>query len=334
VALAGSGSGTVTSTPAGISCEPDCTEDFEEGELVTLSAVADVGSIFSGWSGDCTGTGSCQVTMSAARDVTATFTPIHPLTVALAGAGTGTVTSSPAGISCPPDCTEDFEEGEVITLSAVADAGSVFTGWSGDCTGTGSCQVTMSAARSVTATFQPSRTLSVTVVGSGSVSSAPAGISCPADCTEDYLDGEVVTLSAVADPGFELAAWSGDCTGTGSCQVTMSQNRAVTATFQPVVTPRTLTVTATGPGSVTSSPPGIACPGDCTQDYSEGTEVTLTAAPGPDAFLVAWSGDCSGSGGCVVAMSVDRSVGATFDTMPFLDGFESGDSGAWSSSSP
>jgi hypothetical protein len=334
VALAGAGSGTVTSTPAGISCPSDCAEDFVEGEVVTLSAVADVGSVFTGWSGDCTGTGSCQVAMSVARDVTATFAPTHPLTVALAGAGSGTVTSTPAGISCPPDCAEDFVEGEGVTLSAVADVGSVFSGWSGDCTGAGSCQVTMSAARSVTATFLPLRTLSVTVVGSGSVGSVPAGISCPADCSEDYPDGELVTLSAVADPGFELAAWSGDCTGTGTCQVTMSQNRSVTATFQPVVTPRTLTVTANGPGSVTSAPPGIACPGDCTQDFSEGTEVTLSAAPGPDAFLVAWSGDCSGTSSCVITMSVDRSVGATFDTMPFVDGFESGDTGAWSSTSP
>jgi len=141
-------------------------------------------------------------------------------------------------------------------------------------------------------------------------------------------------VTATPSPGFELAAWSGDCTGAGACQVTMTQNRAVTATFQPVVVLRTLTVAVTGPGSVTSTPPGIACPGDCSEDYEEGEVVSLAAVPGPDAHLVAWSVDCSGTGVCEVTMSIDRTVAAAFDTMPFLDGFESGDTGAWSLASP
>lgn len=252
------------------------------------------------------------------------------LTVSLGGSGSGSVVSSPVGISCPGDCDEAYVEGTDVDLMPSEDPGSVFAGWSGDCTGSGSCVVEMTADRDVTATFVPLRTLTVTVVGGGAVTSTPAGIDCPADCTEDYPEAETVSLSADPAPGFELAAWSGDCAGTGACEVTMSQNRAVTATFQPVVVPRTLTVTVSGPGAVISSPPGIFCPGDCAQDFSDGTVVTLSADPEPDAFLVSWSGDCSGSAGCEVTMSVDRSVGAAFDTLPFLDGFESGDTGAWS----
>lgn len=277
------------------------------------------------------GDGDTSVVCDAGSFEAPTFVaPTWLLAVALAGTGSGSVSSMPAGISCPADCDESYTDGTDVTLTPVADPGSVFTGWSGDCTGTAACQVTMSTDRDVTATFVPLRTLSVTVVGGGSVASTPAGIACPSDCTHDFPDGEPVDLAATPDPGFEFAGWSGDCSGPGICQVTMSQNRSVTATFQPVVAVRTLTVSVTGPGAVSSSPPGIACPGDCTHDFVEGTAVTLTATPDPGAHLAAWSGDYSGSGDCEVILSVDRSVGAAFDTMPFLDGFESGDTGAWS----
>jgi len=80
-------------------------------------------------------------------------TPINTLTVNLAGAGTGTVTSNPAGIDCGSDCTELYTGG-TVTLSAVEDSGSLFVGWSGeDCSGTNDCVVTMDQARTVTATF-------------------------------------------------------------------------------------------------------------------------------------------------------------------------------------
>src|SRR6185295_6814868 len=75
------------------------------------------------------------------------------LTVAKAGTGGGTVTSSPAGINCGGDCSESYASGTSVALTAAPGAGSTFAGWSGACSGTGSCAVTMSAARSVTATF-------------------------------------------------------------------------------------------------------------------------------------------------------------------------------------
>ena len=101
--------------------------------------------------------------MSAARAVTATFTldPVnHTLTVTKAGTGSGTVTSSPAGINCGATCSASYAGGHRRhPHRRRRPAGSTFAGWSGACTGTGTCQVTMSAARSVTATFTlpPSR---------------------------------------------------------------------------------------------------------------------------------------------------------------------------------
>ncbi len=75
------------------------------------------------------------------------------LTVTKAGTGSGTVTSSPAGIDCGAACTASFADGTVVTLTATPATGSVLTGWSGACTGTGTCSVTMDAAKSATASF-------------------------------------------------------------------------------------------------------------------------------------------------------------------------------------
>ena len=77
------------------------------------------------------------------------------LTVTLSGAGAGTVTSDPAGISCGADCAQDVVAGTDMTLTAHPAAGSVFAGWSGICAGLGPCVVTMDQAREVTATFAP-----------------------------------------------------------------------------------------------------------------------------------------------------------------------------------
>jgi hypothetical protein len=76
------------------------------------------------------------------------------LTVFKTGSGSGTVTSSPAGINCGATCSHRYAHGTLITLSATPSAGSSFTGWSGGgCSGTGTCQVTTNADTAVTATF-------------------------------------------------------------------------------------------------------------------------------------------------------------------------------------
>ena len=274
------GSGSVTSNPAGIDCGLDCSQDYDDGTLVTLTASPDAGWQFTGWSGACSGLGSCAVTMDQAQSVTATFDPLPPITWQLTVnvSGGGSVTSAPAGIDCGLDCVQDYGDGTLVTLSETPASGFEFAGWSGDCAGTGACSVTMDQARSVTATFTPiQRALSVNVVGSGSVTSSPVGIDCGLDCGQDYDDGTVVTLSQTPASGFEFAGWSGDCTGTGACSVTMDAAKSVTATFTPIQ--RTLTTNVVGSGSVTSSPAGIDCGLDCAQDYDHGTVVTLSQTP-------------------------------------------------------
>lgn len=156
VSRSGTGDGTITGS--GVTCGPVCQRAYALGRTVTLVAEAAAQSSFTGWSGACTGTGTCQVTMDAAKSITATFTSVVPstfrLAVTKAGAGSGTVASNPAGIDCGADCVESYASGTSLTLTATPSAGSVFAGWNGDCTGTGACQVTMNAAKSVMATFQ------------------------------------------------------------------------------------------------------------------------------------------------------------------------------------
>ena len=174
--------------------------------------------------------------MSQVRSVTATFTlQIHSLDVVKAGNGSGTVTSSPIGINCGADCTEPYNYGQTITLTAAANADSDFAGWNGaGCSGTGTCFVTISTAASVTATFTL-KTFALTVNnisdGTGTVSSTPVGIDCGGDCTEAFNIGTVVTLTAAPGAGSSFAGWSGACSGTGSCSVTMNAAASVTAAF-------------------------------------------------------------------------------------------------------
>ena len=328
VALGGTGSGNVSSNPGGIDCPGDCSELYIDGTSVTLTASPEPGAAFDGWSGDCTGTGSCQVTMDQARSVTASFSQIlHPLTVSVSG--DGQVSSFPAGIACPGDCSEDYAEGTVVTMGATPDAGFSFDGWSGDCSGTGLCQVTMDQARSVTASFiQILQPLTVQVSGDGAVRSTPAGIDCPGDCGEDYAQGTAVTLSQTADPGFAFDGWSGDCSGTGACQVTMDQARSVQATFELAIVSYSVDVEieGNGIGMVESTPAGIDCPGDCSASFENGELITLNAIPGGSSTFFGWRSDCAPAGASACQILVDQTyrVIAIFGDgdLMFLDGFE------------
>jgi len=133
-----SGSGTVTSTPAGINCGTDCSEPFASGASVSLTATPASGYVFSGWSGSCAGTATtCTVAMNAAQSVTATFKAqaASTYTLKVVRTGSGTVTSSPAGINCGTDCSEVYPSGTSVTLQAAPATGYTFGGMSSSCAG-------------------------------------------------------------------------------------------------------------------------------------------------------------------------------------------------------
>jgi hypothetical protein len=158
VGRGGSGSGTVTSSPVGISCPAACATHFAAGSTVTLHAAASSSSAFKGWQGACAGVVShwCRITMDGHRWAQANFAlRVWTLTVTRVGAGAGAVTSAPAGISCPPTCSHGFPEGTTVRLAARAASGSHFLSWGRACAGTTACSVEMSAQRNVSATFAP-----------------------------------------------------------------------------------------------------------------------------------------------------------------------------------
>jgi ABC-type phosphate transport system substrate-binding protein len=322
----GTGSGLVTSSPAGINCGTTCEAEFESGKEVTLTATADPGSQFSGWSGaGCSGTDTCKVTMTAAQEVTANFAlEQHLLKVTKSGSGGGTVTSSPAGINCGVTCEAAFNHGTEVTLTAVADGSSEFKGWSGaGCSGTGTCKVTMTAAKEVNAEFAPVAVPKFTLkvkragTGTGTVTSSPAGITCGATCEAEFESGKAVTLSATPGPNTKPVAWSGcdEIVGANECKVTMTAAKEVIATF--ALEQHQLKVTKSGPGGgvVTSSPAGISCGTTCAANFDHGTEVTLTATADGSSEFKGWSGaGCSGTGTCKVTMTAAKEVNAEFAT--------------------
>jgi uncharacterized repeat protein (TIGR02543 family) len=153
-----SGSGTVTSAPSGINCGTNCSASYASGTKVTLTASAATGYSFSGWGGACNGTSvTCMLSITAARRVTTAFSQnVFNYVLTVNKSGSGTMTSSPAGISCGTSCSASYTSGTSVTLTASAATGYSFSGWNGACSGTGtSCTVSMTAARSVTATFSP-----------------------------------------------------------------------------------------------------------------------------------------------------------------------------------
>ncbi|MBI4685607.1 MAG: choice-of-anchor D domain-containing protein [Nitrospirae bacterium] len=105
--------------------------------------------------------------------------------------------------------------------------------------------------------------------GSGTVTSSPAGINCGNDCIEAYSAGTVVTLTAIADTGSTFASWSGDCSGTGTCTVTMGSDKTVTATFNYAPVADLIITTVTGP--TTANPGASITVGDTTKNQGTGT---------------------------------------------------------------
>src|SRR5436305_15059307 len=81
--------------------------------------------------------------------------PSGNLIVSLAGPGSGTVVSNPSGINCGVTCSINFPNGSTVTLTATASTGSTFVGWSGACTGSSTCQISVnqSASQTVVANF-------------------------------------------------------------------------------------------------------------------------------------------------------------------------------------
>ena len=241
----GTGTGAVTCNANGGAFGP-CAASYPNPMPLVIQAAANTGSTFTGWT-DGTGNATscnntaidCSINLTANSVIRATFTlpVLNSVTAATttANGGGGTVSCTANGGAAGP--CGSYPVGTAIVMTATPNAVSTFTGWSNGsgnanvvaCNGaTTPCQFTLTANSSITANFNRS-ILSVTISGTGSVSSNPAGISnCTTNCTAPFDRGTSVTLTA---SGGNFTGWSGGCSGTGSCVVTVNANTSVTATF-------------------------------------------------------------------------------------------------------
>ena len=280
-----------------------------------LSSVGSIGSVSSSDVWFPTGAGTLQKIGKFGIEV-----PKFPLTVTKTGSGTGTVQCDTG--SGPEACEAEYEEGTEVSLTATAESGSVFKGWSGSgCSGTGTCEVTMSEAKEVTAEFAlKGEKLTVTKegTGDGTVVSNPAGIECGGTCEAEFAKESKVTLTVSPDSESLFVSWKGCETGGVNgrqCKVTMDKAKTVVAKFIQAYDV-SVTRKGTGLGKISSTPSGILCLSNCSSTsakFKELTNVTLTAAPSKNFTFAGWSGDCVGTGTCVLSsLSEDKEVEAEF----------------------
>jgi hypothetical protein len=131
--------------------------------------------------------------------------------------------------------------------------------WSNESTGWLDNDYTYTAASLGNSTQGPSLTITASGSGSGAVGSSPAGTSCGSGCLS-FAAGTAVTLTATPNAGSTFAGWSGACSGTGSCAVTMNSNQAVTAAFTLTVSGSTVIYSDFGPNqSFNTTPSGGWC---------------------------------------------------------------------------
>ncbi len=233
------GAGSVTSSPTGVNCGATCSASFSQGAYVVLTATAEYGHRFAGWTGACSGTGTCGLPMFSNKTVTATFEPAAAsINVQKKGLGSGTVTSNPAGINCGPTCFSTFEYGRSVALQAQPSDGSIFIGWGGACADASSdsiCFLEANKAHQVTATFAGvPKTLSVnrTGTGGGTVVSNPGGLDCMFGCSGEFELGSYVTVTAKPNRSSTFSGWTGECVGAGpSCRIQMTEDKVLGVKF-------------------------------------------------------------------------------------------------------
>lgn len=240
----------------------------------------------------------------------------------VAGDG-GTVRSADGRTACGARCTVRYRAGAVVTLDAEPDRYFSFKNWTGACVGVApQCLVAAGDARSVGAVFERlPGDASIVVGGPGAIVSRPAGFACGAGaspigpnngCTGiAFPQGTRTLLVPEPQPGATLKAWGGECEGAplAGCLLTVQPHSVVTATFgsaaaAPPSGQQTLTVT--GMGHVTSTPPGIDCPDACSASFANGTVVALSGAS-------SWGGACAGLFlPCTLVMDGPQAVSDTF----------------------
>lgn len=332
------GDGYVDSYPSGILCGAACVETYDTGIAITLTAHLNEGATFSGWTGCDQPSGTtCTMNLDSDKTVTATFSgevkSDYNLRVYRTG-GLGVVQSDPFGIYCGSICSYDeakFEAGSTVIVTASAQSGYMFNGWSGDCSGTSpTCTVTMGSSKTVTASFRSGTSsdgsatatpsLTIQKKGEGTVKSGDKKINCGTSCSSAYNPGDSVTLTATTlVAGTTFLGWSGACSGAkNTCIVTIDAAKTVTANFGALTFPLTVSVTGIsgGTGSIADSKYINCSIGTCSANISFGTSVTLSPSAGTYSYFSGFGGSCSGNS-CTVVINSDKKVSASFTILSY-----------------
>ena len=361
IVASGGGSGRVTGlgsaeVPAlsctitrGVVAATGCASMYPFGSVALLGTATIGNTKFVGYGvPPCTTSTDCSVTVTGPLTISANFAAPE-IDVTGAGTGSGRVSDvAGGGLDCritPSGTTKtcwqtlDPESDQAITVRAQPENGSAFVGWSGLCTGTATTCATgggFPPNAQLVAHFElvaATLTLAVRTTGhgSGTIQSSPAGIACVSTggspsgtCSAPLEAGATYTLSATPAAGSRFVEWGGDCTGAGTCTLTMSQTRSVSAQFELAdANPIALTVVGagTGRGIVTVAPGSTQCTfngvvaGDpCSVSYAQPTQVTLTASAQFGSTFGGWTGDACSSTEltCTFALSASTTVSVSF----------------------
>ncbi|HEY0777059.1 MAG TPA: hypothetical protein VGD56_03745 [Gemmatirosa sp.] len=362
LALSGSAAGSVLQHGVAVCTLPSgggstrCALTLPVDAAVAFSAQPSGGAQFQGWGGPCSGTGSCSFTVTGSTTLGATFVR-NPVSVTVGadpqGTGSGTVTSSPAGVSCTiagtttaGACSTTVAAGSRVMLTAAAATGNGFAAWGGACAGQTGPLCTLASVTSgtnVTARFAPATTtLTIVPTGtSGGLLSTPptqppgGNVSCrltvangsttTGRCVETFPIGATTTISATPDSNSVLTAWKGDCANTpvtsSTCTVAMSQARTVGAVFGGRTFALHVALGGSGAGRV-SRGGSTACSlaagqgaTTCTLQVPAYAAVALTEAAAQGSTFAAWGGACAAAGGnasCSYTATRDTTVSARF----------------------
>jgi len=225
-------------------------------------------------------------------------------------AGTG-------GTTDPSPGTYTYDSGTEVTITAIPDTGSRFSGWTGGVPqgheNDNPITITMDWDKSITANFVWDCTLTIASGNNGTTDPAPG--------THTYDSGTEVTITAIPDTDYGFSHWSGDAPqgheNDNPLIITIDSDISITANF---IGQYTLTV-ASGDNGTTDPAPG-------SYPYNSGTEVTIEAKPDSGYNFSNWSGDASGTTNPItITMDSDKSITANFSAITTGDGDDTGKKG-------
>lgn len=225
VNIHGNGSGNVTSLPAGIDCDGNCSAIFDYSTEVTLLSEPDSNSTFGGWSGDCDVNGLVVITDDLSCNATFTLKQydIEEVVAPLFG----------GEINCTPNPVEHGQSANcTITPGTGYEVESV-TGCLGELDDNNYTTGPVTSDCTVSVEFDLIKyplNVKITGTGRGRVTSQPAGIDCEYECWHEWDYGTEVTLEAFENPDSTFLEWRGDCDANGT--VVMDSSKECQAVFR------------------------------------------------------------------------------------------------------